>query len=85
LFAVFFVNKTSFPVEKGFGFVCLLIFQSGIISRIFCFSAMDGATHAKARMAGSHFDPGNRAPKKAAAEISSQWQLSAWFLSIYRE
>ena len=39
--------------EKVYGFVCLLIFQSGTSSRILFFSAMDGATHAEARMAGS--------------------------------
>jgi len=33
------VNKTSSLFEKGYGFVCLLIFQSGTSSRIFCFSA----------------------------------------------
>ncbi|HNW11775.1 MAG TPA: hypothetical protein PKI71_10450, partial [Candidatus Rifleibacterium sp.] len=42
------VNKTSSLFEKGYGFVCLLIFQSGTSSRIFCFSPMDGATHAEA-------------------------------------
>ncbi len=65
------VNKTSFWFDKVYGFVCLLIFQSGTSSRIFCFSArralhtrrpgwpgvvlriQEGATHAKARMAGS--------------------------------
>ena len=56
--AHFFVKETSFAVEKGYGFVCLLIFQSGNNPGFFFLAQIKNRPFSKAAIGRNKSDQG---------------------------